>query len=74
MAIILYIMLNRTMQLYSGDRRPKTDPIFEALGATDELNACVGIAIEYCEDEKNGLQSKYVSSSFPFTAIAILTT
>lgn len=45
------------LQLYNGERRVKHDPIFEALGATDELNACLGIAREHCEIGNNGLQT-----------------
>ena len=30
-------------QLYSGERLPKNDEIFEALGATDELNSAIGV-------------------------------
>jgi hypothetical protein len=32
---------------YFTQRRAKDDPTFEALGATDELNAAIGLAIEY---------------------------
>ena len=44
-----------TSSLFNGERRPKTDPTFEALGHQDELNAVVGIAREYCELAHNGL-------------------
>lgn len=30
--------------LYNGQRKPKTDPVFAALGDVDELNACIGLA------------------------------
>lgn len=29
--------------LFSGERKLKNDPFFDALGHTDELNACLGI-------------------------------
>ena len=34
--------------LYSGERRSKSDDIFSALGAADELNAHIGVAVTEC--------------------------
>ena len=47
-----------TSSLYNLERRSKSDPIFEALGDTDELNACIGVAREYCMASNNGLNEK----------------
>jgi cob(I)alamin adenosyltransferase len=34
--------------LYNGTRASKTDPVFFALGDTDELNANIGLALAHC--------------------------
>mmetsp|Transcript_5377 Transcript_5377/g.8342 ORF Transcript_5377/g.8342 Transcript_5377/m.8342 type:complete len:241 (-) Transcript_5377:559-1281(-) len=44
--------------LYNGERRPKSDDFFEALGAADELNAAIGVAREFCKESNNGLDSQ----------------
>ncbi|GJJ69768.1 cob(I)alamin adenosyltransferase [Entomortierella parvispora] len=46
--------------LYNGERRAKTDRIFEALGAVDELNSSIGIAHHYCVKSNNGLAEQLI--------------
>lgn len=40
-----------TSALYTRERRPKNDNIFEALGTTDELTSCIGLAREFIIDQ-----------------------
>lgn len=47
-----------TSSLYNMERRAKDDSTFDALGDVDECNVAVGIAREFCLDEKNGLDAR----------------
>jgi hypothetical protein len=40
--------------LYTGERRPKEDAVFAALGDVDELNCALGAAREFCVPELHG--------------------
>jgi cob(I)alamin adenosyltransferase len=44
-----------TAALYNGERRPKDDETFHALGDVDELNSAIGVAREFCGEAHEGL-------------------
>jgi hypothetical protein len=58
--------------LYTGERRSKTDIVFEALGAVDELNSHVGVAREHCTLVGNGLGVQLAAS--PGSNLVLLVT
>ncbi|ODN03169.1 Cob(I)yrinic acid a,c-diamide adenosyltransferase, mitochondrial [Orchesella cincta] len=47
-----------TTALFTGERRPKNDPIFEALGATDELSSHIALAREFAQDNGHSYDEK----------------
>ena len=44
--------------LFTGERRLKSDDIFNALGNSDELNSSIGMSREYCSDNSNPVFKK----------------
>ncbi|KAH9253320.1 ATP:cob(I)alamin adenosyltransferase [Batrachochytrium salamandrivorans] len=40
-----------TSGLYNGERRPKDDPVFQALGVVDELNGSIAMAYDFCDKQ-----------------------
>jgi len=41
--------------LFTGERRPKSDMVFEALGSTDELSSYLGLCREYAMEDSNNI-------------------
>lgn len=58
--------------LIGGERRPKSDALFEAVGSLDECNAAIGLALECQFSEMDNISSKlrfFQNVLFEFGAI-----
>lgn len=44
-----YLLCAGQSSLYNGERRSKTDVVFQALGDVDELNSVIGVARQFIE-------------------------
>jgi cob(I)alamin adenosyltransferase len=52
--------------LFNGQRLPKDDDYFGALGDVDELNSAIGLAREFCEEAGHKRLGKQVSTREQF--------
>lgn len=55
MSMSAYSTSRSRSSLYTGERRHKTDNVFQTLGHIDELNSLTGLARHYSIVEDNGL-------------------
>eukprot|EP00877_Chromochloris_zofingiensis_P006750 jgi/Chrzof1/2328/Cz11g11050.t1 len=62
-----------TSGLYNGQRLPKDDVTFQALGDVDELNSVVGVAREFCVDDQLQQQLEVIQSRLLDVGSAIAT-
>jgi cob(I)alamin adenosyltransferase len=61
--------------LFTGERRPKNDAIFDALGNADELNSNLGLTREFClELKNNNNQLKITCESIELKLVKIQST
>jgi len=51
-----------TAALYNGQRRPKDNDVFHALGDVDELNSAIGVAQEFCTVDQEALQQQVLTA------------